>query len=242
MFNVFPQNHPQVKDFAVSNATAAPPALVQPTLATSPLHQPSFTLSTLPTTASVLPQQPPTVTPKTNCIRSGFPADQVWQVGYPSPHPITWCWGTSPPGVTSLTPTIAQLKAAQAAMAKSASAGSAPSGSNVSKLQTVKQLTSGHSSKKTATLAGQLSSSSTAAASVGSPILTVTSLGLSMTSSSSSAIFSSPSLSVSSSLAAQLLYSQGITIGSASPLTTVFISPTSESPSNSTCWKWKAKV
>ncbi|RUS69820.1 hypothetical protein EGW08_022416 [Elysia chlorotica] len=220
-----PKSAKLIKDFAVSNSATAPPALVPPSLASSPLHQPSFTLSTLPTSAPILAQQPPQVTSKAASesasllTKSGKSATLLRT-------PSLGVGGPLPPGVTSLTPTIAQLRAAQAAMAKSASASSASSGSNVSKLQTVKQLTSaggGHSSKKGATLAGQLASSSTAvaAASIGSPILTVTSLGLNMTSSTSSAIFSTPSLSASSSLAAQLLYSPGITIGSASPLTAV---------------------
>ncbi|GFR66708.1 nuclear factor related to kappa-B-binding protein [Elysia marginata] len=213
-----------VKDLAGANPTGASSVLVQPTLPSSPLHQPSFTLSTMQTTVPSPSQQPPPVTTKLASSESASLLTKSGKSATLLRTPSLGVGGPLPPGVTSLTPTIAQLRAAQAAMAKSASSGS--SGNSVGKLQTVKQLTSGgagHLPKKVATLGGLSStaSSSGAASSVGSPLLTVTSLGLSMNSSSSTAIFSSPSLSVSSSLAAQLLYSPGISLGSASPLTAV---------------------
>ncbi|GFO47485.1 nuclear factor related to kappa-b-binding protein [Plakobranchus ocellatus] len=216
-----PKSAKTAKDTAVSVPTAAA-TIVPPTLASSPLHQPSFTLSSLPTTAPGLAQQPVSGTPKLGTSESASLLTKSGKSATLLRTPSLGVGGSLPPGVSSLTPTIAQLRAAQAAMAKSSPMISSGSlGGNVSKLQTVKQLTSAgaQASKKSASLTGQLSSSTAVTVSTtGSPLLTVTSLGLSSTSSSSSAIFSSASLSASSSLAAQLLYSPGITLGTAAPL------------------------
>lgn len=212
-----PKAAKMVKDLTASSQPVPPSALVQQPIPSSPLHQPSFTLSTMQTSVQGSAQQPSPAMSKLATAESASLLTKSGKSATLLRTPSLGVGGSLPPGVTSLTPTIAQLRAAQAAMAKSAS------GSNsVSKPQTVKQLTSGgagHSAKKIATLGG-LSSSAPAvdASSLGSPLLTVTSLGLSVNPPPSTAIFSSASLS-SSSLAAQLLYSPGISLGSTSPLT-----------------------